>query len=231
MTHGLDPALVDAVSDLDLIPRTHRWTSLSYCVVDAVWSIGTKYYAVTVPMVKRVAATVGDVSPSVPVAEWSPDEDRLPLPLLLERFNDESLRAVTNKNLTSSRGGIPKASAVMQYARILVDHGVVDLASALRTMKDEAAFGEVDRALTHVRGEGSSGVRRGYLWMLIGDDDLIKPDRMVLRWLASHGATVTPAEARLIIPEIAAELDRRGDPRRPTPWVLDHAMWLAARQT
>jgi hypothetical protein len=41
----------------------------------------------------------------------------------------------------------------------------------------------LDRALAGVRGEGQSGVRRGYLWMLIGHDDLVKPDRVVLRWL------------------------------------------------
>ena len=32
-----------AVSTLEPEPRTWRWTSLSYCVLDAVWSIGARY--------------------------------------------------------------------------------------------------------------------------------------------------------------------------------------------
>lgn len=51
----LHPPILDAITALDPQPRGRRWTSLSYCIVDAVWSIGARYNAVVVPIVNRVA--------------------------------------------------------------------------------------------------------------------------------------------------------------------------------
>jgi hypothetical protein len=71
-------------------------------------------------------------------------------------------------------------------------------------------------------------VRRGYLWMLVGDDEAIKPDRMVLRWLTRQGQQVDAAKARAVIKEVAQELTLRL--KRPvTPWMVDHAIWQAER--
>jgi hypothetical protein len=39
--------------------------------------------------------------------------------------------------------------------------------------------------------------------MLIGNDDLIKPDRMVLRWVRHQGVDVTADEARNLIAVLA----------------------------
>jgi hypothetical protein len=63
--------------------------------------------------------------------------------------------------------------------------------------------------------------------MLCGRDDLIKPDRMVLRWLARHaGQQVTAADARDMLAWAAKDLtDRLG--RTVTPWMADHAIWRA----
>jgi hypothetical protein len=41
---------IDAVVHLNLQPRQRRWTSLAYCVLDAVWSIGARYDTVVVPL-------------------------------------------------------------------------------------------------------------------------------------------------------------------------------------
>jgi hypothetical protein len=63
--------------------------------------------------------------------------------------------------------------------------------------------------------------RLHYLWMLIGDHDLVKPDRMVLRWLTRHSRTpVDPATARQLLPAVAQIVGC-------TPWELDHAIWRA----
>ncbi|WP_267465417.1 MULTISPECIES: hypothetical protein [Nocardia] len=37
--------------------------------------------------------------------------------------------------------------------------------------------------------------RRNYLWTLVGADDLITPDRMILRWLHHHDAPADPTTA------------------------------------
>jgi hypothetical protein len=221
-------SLADAVELLDLQPRQQRWRSLSYCVLDAVWSIGAVYDTVVAPLVWRVAAANGDSAPLVPVSERMPP-DPLPLPLLLERYPDTAvLQALTNSQRTSPRGGIPKADAALRFARILVNHDVLDLRKAERLLAAETRYGLVDADLAVVPGDGFGGVRRGYLWMLIGDDELIKPERMVLRWLARQGHQVDAAQARVLIEEVAQELTRRLR-QRVTPWMVDHAIWMAER--
>jgi hypothetical protein len=197
-------------------------------VLDAVWSISSRYDGVVDPLVRRVAEANGDERPVVDAAEPMPP-DRLDLSTLLARYPTmEDLRAITNGQLTSTRSGIKKADAVLQYARILVEHGVPDLAAVADMMADQDRWDNVGRALAGVRGDGQEGVRRGYLWMLCGSDDLIKPDRIVLRWLAERGCPASAPEARNILAKAAKELTVRL--RRPvTPWMVDHAVWKAER--
>ncbi len=64
--------------------------------------------------------------------------------------------------------------------------------------------------------------------MLIGDENTVKPNRMLLHWLACHGVKVTAAEARIVLRDIAQQLSAMMG-RQVTPWEVDHAIWLAAR--
>jgi hypothetical protein len=38
--------LVDVLAEMEITPRERLWSSLSYCVIDAVWSISAQYDAV-----------------------------------------------------------------------------------------------------------------------------------------------------------------------------------------
>lgn len=224
----VDHSVIDAVELLDPRPRQKRWASLSYCVLDAVWSIGALYYPVVVPLIYRVAAANSDSEPLVSSAEQLP-VDPLPLPRLLERYVEASaLQQITNRQRTSSRGGIPKTEAALRYARILVNHHVADLGQAEQVLLEETQLAQLDAALTAVPGDGAHGVRRGYLWMLCGNDDVIKPDRMVLRWLARHGEQVDANRAREVVSQVARQLTQRLG-RPVTPWMVDHAIWEAER--
>ena len=82
--------------------------------------------------------------------------------------------------------------------------------------------------LRAIAGEGAHAVRRDYLWMLIGQDDLIKPDRMVLRWFKHHGVIVEPVGARDLIAALVPVVSTRLK-RCVTAWEIDHALWLAGR--
>jgi hypothetical protein len=91
--------------------------------------------------------------------------------------------------------------------------------SALLASPERLAVAETE--LRTVPGNGFGDVRLGYLWMLTGDDQNIKPDRMVLRWLARHlGRVVGTQEARELIIATALRIGY-------TPWELDHAVWRA----
>jgi len=217
------------IARLDLSPRDRQWTSLSYCVVDAIWSINARYESVVARLVRRVAVDNGDDQPVVDPSQPAP-LDPLPLPELLKRYPEPmTLRSVANSQLTSPRGGITKAEAVLRYARVLVEHEIVDLTAAQALLAvDDDRWAQVNAELAKVPGEGHHGVRRGYLWMLCGDDHTVKPDRMILRWLARQGAPVTAGEARQVLHRAAEELTQQL--ARPiTPWMIDHAIWKAER--
>jgi len=66
---------------------------------------------------------------------------------------------------------------------------VRDTYSPTRAWPHRGADGGLARA--RIPGDGAC---LGYLWMLVGDDNGIKPDRMVLRWLAAHGTHVLARE-------------------------------------
>lgn len=206
---GMDviPRISAAVIRLDPRPRQYRWTSLTYCIVDAVWSLGSDYDAVVIKMVNNVASVFDDRSPTI-LAKSALPKDPVPLKRFLERFQQtESLIEVTNRQLTSTRNGARKAEVVRQQAMRLHDAGVDTLADAQELLDDPARTEEVDRALVGLPGDGQYGIRRGYFWMLVGDESRVKPDRMVLRWLRAHGSEARdPATAAVVLREVADHL-------------------------
>lgn len=219
--------MVDAVVAVNPQPRERRWVSLSFAITDAVWSISADYDAVVVPLVrKKLAAKFGVDQPTMPATDPIGD-DPVPVTLLTE-LSVEELTVLTNRQRTSTRGGILKADAVLRYARIFTDHGVTTMRDAIELFNDAPRFDAIDSALRQVPGEGGDGVRRGYLWMIIGKDDLIKPDRMVLRWLDYQGVTADPSRARRIVEQLLPEVTRKLD-RPISAWEIDHAMWNAGR--
>lgn len=218
--------LVDAVVALDLRPRERRWVSLSLCIVDAVWSIGAHYDNVVVPLVRKLAVEFGVEQPTIPMSEPI-GVDPLPLTRLADLSVDGLIR-YTNWQNTSTRGGIRKADAALRLIHAFRAHGVTGLADAIALFGDEERFAAVNMDLRAIPGEGAHSVRRDYLWMLIGQDDLIKPDRMVLRWFKKYGVVVDPVGARNLVCELVPVVSARLK-RNVTAWEIDHALWLAGR--
>ena len=230
---ALDDAMLErlsnAVTALDPKPRAQRWVSLAFCIADAVWSIGAHYDKVVVPLVrKRIAKEFGVDQPTAP-ADGFRAKDPLKLEDL-EALGLDRLTVLTNLQRTSTRGGILKADAVLRHCRIFREHGVETLEQAIDLMTHQDRFSKLDDGLRSIPGEGGYGVRRGYLWMLIGNDDLIKPDRMVLHWLEQHEVKTDPVGAREIIAALMPKV-RVASNRPPTAWEIDHAIWLATRKT
>ena len=218
-------ALEPAVTRLDVQPRAERWAHLSLCVLDAVHSIGVRYETVKTlcwrygkSIDKRVLvapAEVGtyDKQALSEFADWAADLGEAAL-----------ADALCNHHRTSTRRGAPlKTRADIEYAQILVRHGINLLSDAADLLAGAGRRQSVEAELAKVPGHGTAGIRMNYLWMLVGADDRIKPDRMVRRWLARHlEREVSVAEAIELITELA-----KGNGR--TPWELDHAIWLAQR--
>ena len=194
--------------------RGNRWTHLALCVMDAVYSIGANHDTHTRPTVCRYAALAALTNPlkrvhEVAAGSWARDE--VPLTALLADLDQRGPEGfadwVGNHQRTSTRRGILKAEAVQHYARILVDHGVRCLADVTALLNDRTRFLTVQNELATVPGLGAHGVRQAYLWMVAGDDENVKPDRMVRWWLGRVlDQPVDPQEAQQLFVAAAAGL-------------------------
>ncbi|WP_051246372.1 hypothetical protein [Nocardioides halotolerans] len=218
--------VVEAARSLGELPaRDRRWTHLSLCVLDAVFSIGARYSATTrtVWSYAHLQGLPHVLEPAAEVAAGVYADTEEPVSSLrdaIARGGPDAFAAqVQNRQRTSPRGGVPKAQATHDYAAALADCGVLRLADVPTLLTDPSRLAPLETQLSRVPGHGAHGVRMSYLWMLSGDDDHIKPDRMVLGWLHQVlGRAVAPPEATALLSDAAAEL-------RVTPWQLDHAVW------
>lgn len=226
--------IVSAAKTLEIPERIDRWTHLSLCVLDAVFSINANYVKKTRPTVLAYATHVPlphHIKPAAEVAGgmWAADEQPLSAFLAeVEAVGSEQFAALVNNRQLTSTGGhrkVLKAEAVRRYAAILVEHKVDRLADVATLLLDRKRLDSVETDLAKVPGHGTNGVRMSYLWMLAGDDNTIKPDRMVLRWLHRVlDRTTTTTEARELFATAATELG-------VTSWQLDHAVWNRERTT
>lgn len=217
--------LVAATSELVIRARGDRWTHLSLCVLDAVYSINARYGSV-VRVCHRYADRVGLADRLLPAADIGQvvgtmrEESVAAFVELGRRLGPDRLagEVLDNRARTSTRGGILKAETAIRYAAILAGAGVQRLGDVAELLANPDVLAEVEGALRAVPGHGR-GTRLSYLWMLAGDDQHIKPDRMVLRWISNHlGRDVGVPAACALLSQIADHLGR-------TPWELDHAIW------
>ncbi|MEU6346323.1 hypothetical protein ABZ883_35850 [Streptomyces sp. NPDC046977] len=221
-------AVVMAAEKVDIVrcgPESglKRWAHLSLCVLDAVFSINAHYSGV-VNVCRRYADHAGLEQRLYPRGTDHPGGEE-PLSRFVQCATDmNALAAVlNNRGRTSPRGGILKAEAAADYARILVDHGVNLHVDVEKLLADDHHLAKVEKALAQVPGHGAYGVRLSYLWMLAGDDAGIKPDRMVLNWLAHV------LKRPMGVPEARNLLTAAAQIMGCTPWELDHAIWLYQR--
>ena len=199
---------------------------LSLCVLDAVYSVGARYTAV-VRVCHTYARHAGLEVATLPHREANTvigTEAEQSLAAFAADIHGVGVAGfaadvVHHRGRTSTRNGILKADAALQYAETLLAHDIRVLTDVTTLLADPARLDAVEEKLRAVPGNGAADVRLGYLWMLAGDDDHVKPDRMVLRWLTHHlQRPIDPAQARDLI---AATAQRTGH----TPWELDHAIW------
>ncbi|MFB6689415.1 hypothetical protein ACFCX3_02710 [Streptomyces virginiae] len=182
--------ITDRAAHLAREPRTRRWAHTSLCVLDAVFSINADYDRHTAPTCHRYA-TWARITPYLPAAAAAPDEQPLSTFVThvreagVEAFSEQVLR---NRQRTRAHHDAPrKTEAALGYAEILASHGVNTLADADALLADADRLKPVERALASIPGHGS-GARLSYLWMLVGADDRIKPDRMILRTYSRHAS-------------------------------------------
>ncbi|GAA6164005.1 hypothetical protein NBRC116590_17090 [Pelagimonas sp. KU-00592-HH] len=130
-----------------------------------------------------------------------------------------------NRQRTSTRSGILKSEAVRLFCLALVSSGIEDFSDM-----DESKVANAAHWVSQIPGQ-RSGISFDYFQMLAGNDNLIKPDRMVLRFIARaldcSPNVVSPETARELL-QLATFSLKSIDPNW-TPRKLDYAIWSFER--
>lgn len=214
-----------SVLDLDADPEfeEYGYENLPLCVIDAVFSINARYSSVE-NLIQRYRERCGVSKAPVGAAWPPPPEQQQTVSEFLRRVEPLTPEVLAesifgNRQRTSPRGGILKAEAVLRYCRALQSHGVETLQDMLRA----AGNADLRRTIAMIPGH-SSGISWNYLLMLCGDVNRIKPDRMVVRFVADalHREVTHPDAERLVC---AAAACLRAEHPSLTPRRLDSLIW------
>jgi hypothetical protein len=129
-----------------------------------------------------------------------------------------------HRGRTSPKNGILKAEAVRRFAEALAEHGVEHLQDVPHALLGRS----LERAVKRVPGQ-RSGISLKYFFMEAGCDDLIKPDRMIQRYLQRVlRRAVKLSECQALLSAAVAEL--RGEFPHLTPRLLDSRIWEYERR-
>lgn len=205
-----------------VLDEAYRYASLPLCVVDAVFSIGVRYGS-TKKVVSNLCDYTGWTCFAITRENRGAGEPGTPdLAAMFDTHGVEGMADMIFKNRqrTSSRSGILKAEAVLLWCRALTEAGI-DTFTDLDQDRREYA----EAMILGLPGQ-SSGIGFDYFMMLAGDDNLVKPDRMVQRYLGDAlklDTTPQPRQAAILVRLAARELCKRGQDW--TPRSLDHAIW------
>lgn len=220
-THELDSLEAFSKRNLDLLLKlsdSYSYNSLTLCVLDSIYSIGIRYATVLKVIesycqyykVTKHRETIGRFPEIISQESIDMLIDKIKA-IGHERFAYEILK---NRNRTSAKNGILKSEAVLNVCEVLSKHHI----QYLQDVESINNIPEFEHDFKAIQGQGS-GISLSYLLMLSGDDELIKPDRMILRYI-NHAIHLQPntQEATQIIIELAKRVNL-------TPRTLDHIIW------
>jgi hypothetical protein len=134
-------------------------------------------------------------------------------------FQEMVEKIYQNKQRTSTRNGILKAEAAYRFAGVIQGYCVEYLQDVTKILGDEKFEAEIAR----IPGQ-SSGLSTRYFYMLAGDENFIKPDRMIRRFIqAAIGRELSMQECQELL--LAAHTELVRDYPLLTPRSLDHQSW------
>ena len=177
----------------DRLPPPAQWSafagypdSLALSVIDAIWSVGTRY-AITTGVINRYIARRRLMG-----ADAMGDD----LTDLLSFYDhlggiDAFIQHIGTRNRVSTQPGATLKGAAVQEAATALLSLDINTAAQFRAAATTDLGDEARTAWTAVPGQ-SSGVSWRYLRMLLGLPD-VKPDRMVIRFIASAMYAATSA--------------------------------------
>lgn len=204
----------------------YLYHNLPLCIIDAVFSIGVRYTS-TENTVKRICDYFNITR--LREKELAPTSEQLSVSAFLQLHKGLNLpemaeKVYQNKQRTFTRNGILKAEAVYHFAKVVQSFGAEYLQDVDRILGNELLECEIAK----IPGQ-SSGLSTRYFYMLAGDENFIKPDRMIRRFIYSAiQRELSFDECQNLL--VAAHAELVEEYPLLTPRSLDHLIWLYQRQ-
>jgi hypothetical protein len=165
------------------LSEEYYYRGLPFCIIDAVYSLGARYSSTREAVI--CFCDVQGLQRLRPKGSPYPDiSEQYSVRLfeeLLSHYSDYKRIAAElfdNRQRTSTRNGILKAEAVHRFARVLLLHQVnyfQDIPTVIHSKQFESN-------ICSIPGQ-TYGTFLTYFFMLSGEENMVKPDRMVLRFL------------------------------------------------
>ena len=170
---------VREVLNLTATVEEDQYTSLALCAIDSVYSIGARYESTERTVSNFCKWRNWDEKQLLTKREYAIVDflqDLQPYENQWDRLAEEVFQ---NRQRTSPRSGILKAEAVYRFATALAKSEIDIIADAM----DVKRMCHLENAIKTIPGQ-RSGISYKYFCMLAGNDNFVKPDRMVMRFVA-----------------------------------------------
>ena len=220
---------IEKLSDMGTahLEKEYYYASMPLCVVDSVFSIGVRYEGVK-NTVDRLCMYYDIPQKAKKKATLPKVEDQIPTSDFLKLFGDTTAKTLAeevygNRQRTSVKNGILKAEAVFRFLSVLNDFGIEYYQDVSRIANNES----FELCIKNIPGQ-RSGISLKYFLMLAGNDKLIKPDRMIIRFLQdATGTKFNLVQCETILVGVSAALNKNG--YKVTPKLLDRLIWSYQR--
>jgi hypothetical protein len=197
----------------------YNYGHLPLCVIDSVFSIGVRYEGVQ-NAIKRFCDYYK-------IDRFSKKNEFTTTGILalVEQMSIVELteKVFQNRQRTSATNGILKSEAVILFLKVLQTFNIETFSDIEKIITNE----QFEKEIKEIPGQ-KSGISLKYFFMLAGSDDLIKPDRMILRFLENIiGEKLSLNNCQLILIAVAERLKNKGF--NITPKKLDNLIWSYQR--
>lgn len=203
------------------------YASLPLCIVDAVFSIGVRYEGVQMT-VKRFCEAINTTIFRSHGSAYPMREEQISVNDFVTFCTSFSIQDLTtkifkNRQRTSTINGILKAQAVIEFARVLSNHNVQHFQDIECNLNNV----ELQNSIQNIKGQ-KSGIGFAYFLMLTGNDEIIKPDRMLLAFAQTTLERKCHIEE---LQELYSEVCQilKIDYPSLTPRMLDYQIWQYQR--
>jgi len=197
------------------LPDEFNYGHLPLCVIDSVFSIGVNY--------KGVKNVVNRFCDHYKI-DKSLNTEELTTAHFLELMEQQTVQELAeniykNRQRTSTVSGILKSEAVVLFLKVLQKYKVERLSDIDKIIINDQFEAEIKK----IAGQ-KSGISLKYFFMLAGSDDLIKPDRMILRFLENIlEEKVSLKNCQVILSGVTEQLKNNGF--NITAKKLDNLIW------